>query len=244
MVVTGTLLLWAAGSLYSAYLGAAYRGEIGYDYTNVMQGTRHWLETGRLYWPHQLAGSYSNSGLVMLYPPIALYLFVPFNVLPTGRWGGIPIGIVLWHLVACRPRWWSWPIIAACAGTIPPASVIVYGNTDMWTAAVVALACRWPGSAAALVLKPSLLPLGMLWVRRRSFWVGCAFLAVLSIPLGGLWLDWIRAMRNFDVHPFYSWPVVLIVAIPLVAWLARTRTRAPAGRIASMTFGLSGAPRP
>lgn len=237
MVATGTLLLWAVSVFYSAYLGAFQRGEIGYDYTNVMQGTQHWLESGQLYWPRQLEGPYDNSGLVMLYPPIALYLFVPFMYLPSGLWWGIPIGIVLWHLIRCRPGWWSWPILAACAGAVPPASVIVYGNTDMWTAAVVAVACRWPVFGATLAFKPTLLPLGVLWARRRSFWIGVGVVAMLSVPLGGLWLDWLRAIRNFPVHPFYSWPVALIVLIPLVAWLARTRPGPAAEQAPVMTFG-------
>jgi hypothetical protein len=218
------LLLWAFSSLYSAYLGASQRGEIGYDYANVMQGTQHWVDTGQLYWARQLEGPYDNSGLVMLYPPIALYLFVPFLVIPSALWWGIPLGILLWHLIRSRPGWWSWPILAACAGTIPASSVIVYGNTDMWTAAVVALACRWPGLGAALAFKPTLLPLGILWLRRRAFWAGVVVVLLLCLPLGGLWIDWFRAVRNFPVNPLYSWPVIFIVAIPLVAWFARTPT--------------------
>jgi hypothetical protein len=87
---------------------------------------------------------------------------------------------------------------------------------------VVALACRWPGLGAALAFKPTLLPLGILWLRRRAFWAGVVVVLLLCLPLGGLWIDWFRAVRNFPVNPLYSWPVIFIVAIPLVAWFART----------------------
>ena len=59
-----------------------------------MDITRNWVDTGEFYLPHQLAGPYQVQTLVdVLYPPIALYLFVPFLVLPAVLWWAIPMSV-------------------------------------------------------------------------------------------------------------------------------------------------------
>ena len=101
-----------------------------------------WLSTGEVCIQAQLSGTYPVAGTVMLYPPFALYLFAQMSLLPRGPLVGHS---ARGHRVACvdvAPKWWAWPILAGMAATVPAAASLVYGNTEMWTAAAVAIACR------------------------------------------------------------------------------------------------------
>lgn len=73
------------------------------DYGYYMDITRRWLGGGPFYEPWQLTGPYqftpgapvpghANSGA--FYPPVALWLFAPFTVLPPVLWWAIPLGCV------------------------------------------------------------------------------------------------------------------------------------------------------
>ena len=55
-----------------------------------------------------------------------------------------------------------------------------------------------------------------------------AGLTVLSLVLLPLWIDYVRVLLNGRgpyATPLYSWKDLALVAVPLVAWLARTRGR-------------------
>ena len=75
--------------------------------------------------------------MVNLYPPTALYLFVPASLLPRVLWWVVPLAIIGWSLYRLRPAWWAWPSIAlACIVPLNGPSVpvaLVYGNTLLWT---------------------------------------------------------------------------------------------------------------
>ena len=47
-----------------------------------------------------------------LHPPIALYLFAPFTILPLALWWAIPLTAIGYCIVSWRPAMWSWPILA------------------------------------------------------------------------------------------------------------------------------------
>jgi hypothetical protein len=226
--LTFVLLSWAALIWYAVISGSVRRGEVAWDLGLYVRVAEHWLATGQAYYPVQYAGTYTNAGDVNLYPPLALYLFVPFTVLPAVLWWAVPVTIYVATLAHFRPAWWAWPYLAFVVGTVAFASAIVHGNSGMWTLAVLCLAMRWPVGGAALALKPTELLFALPLIRRRGFWVGLGAVALLALPLGGLWLDWATALANYRgetvLYAMQGWSVTIA---PWVVMLAATRR--PAG---------------
>ncbi len=77
----------AAGALGGGVVrgGLGGRGALtamGTDYRTYMDATRVWLPGGSFYPAYELAGPYQIELGAVLYPPVALLLFVPFTVLP------------------------------------------------------------------------------------------------------------------------------------------------------------------
>ena len=103
-----SLIILASGGLYWATFAGTpglFERYVGIDYRLYMDATSHWLSTGAFYAPWQATGSYplvDQQGFAtgaILYPPVALYLFVPFTLLPplfglAGRTVHISIGEV------------------------------------------------------------------------------------------------------------------------------------------------------
>ena len=58
------------------------------DFDLYMAATRSWLSGLGFYHPYQLSGPYEITPGDILYPPVALLLFVPFTVLPAAVVGG------------------------------------------------------------------------------------------------------------------------------------------------------------
>ena len=225
MTATGVLLLWAVIQTAAIYRGATVRGEVGWDAGLYAAVGTHFLETGRAYFPIQSA-PYSAEGIVNLYPPTALYLFVPATLLPRALWWVVPLFIIAWSLHRLRPAWWAWPFMAfACVLPISAPAVpvgLVYGNTLLWTVAALFVAAAWrPGYAWTLVFKPTDILLGLPFALRswRGFGVALAMSAIL-LPL---WFDWVVAMQNLygssPLRGLASWPAL---TIPFIAWISRS----------------------
>ena len=100
-------------------------------------------------------------------------------------------------------------------------TAFLFGNTDMWMAAAVAGGIRWGWPAALLVIKPTFLPLALVGVRRREFWFAMAAVAIVSIPMAALWLDYVHALRNVTIDAEYSLGSIPLVLSHLVAWMLR-----------------------
>ena len=66
---------------------------VGTDYQIYMDAARRWLDGGSYFLPRQLGGSYDIQSGDVLYPPVALWLFVPFTMLPPVVWWITPVGI-------------------------------------------------------------------------------------------------------------------------------------------------------
>jgi hypothetical protein len=195
-------------------------GYAGIDYSLYMNIARRWLEGGPLFETYQLAGPYPVGGA--LYPPVALYLFVPFTFLPAVLWWAVPLGITGWALWRVRPAAWTWPLIAMCVAFPTTGLKILTGNPVMWVLAAVALGTVWSWPFVLAIVKPSLLPFALLGARSRSWWVALGVLALVSLPLGGLWLDWVHATLNAQgAGLFYSWQEVPMLLVPVVAALGR-----------------------
>jgi hypothetical protein len=222
-----TLMLAAAGIIeLRAALSEIGVGIIGLDIGHYLDGTRRWLETGSPYLPDEVRGRFDFAPLTFLHPPIALYLFLPFLFLPTVLWWAIPLGIVGWSIASWRPAAWSWPILVGGLVFSRFHVPLIVGNTDLWVWAGVAAGLRFGWPALVVVVKPSLGPLVLAGARHRSWWIGAAVVAAACIPFGSLWLDWLAVIRNSPAGLAYSVASLPWLAVPIVAWLARSK---PAG---------------
>jgi len=221
-------LAYAVAQFAFAWSAVSRIGMIGYDADLYFGFAQRWLATGEYYAPVQLAGPYPPLGQVMLYPPISLYLFLPMSFVPRVMWWAIPLAILSWHLWQSRPAWWTWPFLAIAATLVPTTAKLIFGNSDLWAAAAVALACRWPAASVTLIAKPSLFPIALLFARHERWWLGLAIAGFLSVPFGALWVDWFAAYRNVEgptlLYSLYALP---FVTWPILAWVGRTTHRAP-----------------
>ena len=202
----------------------------GVDRDLYLGVTRRWLDGGPYFEPYQIAGPYEIRAGDVLYPPVALLLFLPFAL------GGL-VGAVAWFVLpligtaACvawlRPRPVVWPLLALCAANPTTLLKTWTGNPVIWSMLAVALATigpRWRATAPLALLKPSLAPFALFGANRRSWWIGLAVLIVLSLPFGALWLDWVGSVANSRGGGLlYSALEVPILLLPLVAWFGRTR---------------------
>jgi hypothetical protein len=195
----------------------------GMDYEFYRAVGERWLADGSYYLPHQLAGPHDVALMVdVLYPPSALFLFVPFVWLPAVLWWAVPIGVIGYALYRWRPSPLGWLAILLLLMWPGSMSVLVYGNTNLWVAAAVAGGLLWGWPAVLLVLKPSLLPLALVGVRHRSFWVAAVVMgafALLTLPLHLDYLTITRDVRGVGLS-YVLWGLP-IVAVPLVAWWSR-----------------------
>ena len=222
VAVTVVALLELAANLW--YVLPPGDSFLGMDYAFYRDVAHRWVETGAYYLPHQLSGPYTATLMVdNLYPPIALLLFVPFLVLPTVLWWLIPFAVLTWFIVWARPSPVAWPLLALVLIWPRTQTAVLFGNTDLWIAAAVAGGIRWGWPAVLVVIKPTFLILAAVGVRRRSFWLAAGTLAVASIPMAALWLDYVVAMRNMTISADYSVGSIPLVVAPLVAWALRTR---------------------
>lgn len=212
------LALMAGGRLGSEYGGT--------DIHQYLDATRRWIASGSPYLPSEVLGPFDFASQTYLHPPLGLYLFAPFTVLPLVLWWAIPIAIVCLVVVSWRPDRWAWPLIALCLlWPRSPASLVV-GNTDMWVAAALALGLRsgWP--AVLVAVKPSFAPLMLAGAGARSWWIALAIVGLAAVPFGDLWLEWLAVISNAPADVTYSVLSLPLVLVPVIAWLRRTRRRA------------------
>ena len=203
-------------------LGA--QNALGADLAFFQDISRHWLNTGEFYQQRQLTGPYVVETLVdVLYPPIALYWFLPFLWLPPVIWWAIPIAMFGLSIARMRPAAWAWPLILLGVAWPQSASQLLYGNTNMWIAAFIAagLAFGWP--SVLVLAKPSLAPFALIGIRRRRWWLALGVLVLASIPFGSLWIDYATAMRNSSLEAWHALITLPLMLSPVWAWLARTR---------------------
>lgn len=200
------------------------------DYRLYMDATRSWLTSGTFYPAHQLAGPYPILDGDILYPPVALALFVPFLAFPPFLWWAIPVlgtaAMIAWH----RPGPIAWPLMAICLAWEPTQIHLLSGNPGLWAMFAVALATRWPFAGPFVLLKPSLAPFALVGITHRSWWLGLAVFALLCLAFLPMWPDWVDVMRNGVNRSglLYSWQYAPMMLLPLIAsWFSR-RAGAPA----------------
>ncbi|MGH2393648.1 MAG: hypothetical protein ACRDGH_09160 [Candidatus Limnocylindria bacterium] len=197
---------------------------IGTDLDYYRFVAERWLTTGVYYTDQQLAGPYVVQTQVHnLYPPHALYLFVPFLYLPDVLWWVLPLGLVAYVVWWCRPVAWSWPLLLFILVLPKSPAQILFGNTDMWIAAFVAGGVRWSWPAVLMTFKPSLGFFAVIGIRSRSWWIALAVLTVASAPLIGTWLQYPTITLNSSAQLAYSLSNLPFHFLPVVAWAVSTR---------------------
>lgn len=184
-----------------------------------------WLADGSYYLPNQLAGPYGITALQeVLYPPNSLLVFVPLALVPWPLWWIIPIGVTLYVVRKLDPAPWTWVVMLVLLAYPRAIGAFLFGNSDMWAMAGIAAALLWGWPAVLLALKPTLAPLALLGVRRRSWWVAGVALGLASLAMLPLWFDYLTAMRNVYGSLDYSVGSLPLMAIPVVAWAGRRRS--------------------
>jgi len=209
----------------------------GVDFALYRDVAARWLAGGPYFEPYQVAGPYEIAAGDVLYPPVALYLFVPFAVLPAAAawvlWWAVPIGATVWAVRWLRPRPEVWPLLAFCVAWPTTLLKTWTGNPVIWAVAALALGTRFAWPSVFVLLKTSLFPFALFGANRRSWWVALAALVAISLPFGALWVDWVASIVNSrGGGVLYSALEIPMLLIPLIAW---------AGRSAS---AISAAPRP
>ena len=177
----------------------------GIDYSTYMEATRRALSGGGFYASWQFNPAQPDPSLrSVLYPPLALLVFVPMSFLPPIAWWVVPVGTiayVAWN--QCRTPWQRVALLAAIASP-PDLTALITGNGTLWVAAAVVAANRWAWPSAFIVLKPTFAPWAIIGVRSRSWWVALGGLVVVSLALLPMWLDWLRVMEAWYASPGWS----------------------------------------
>lgn len=220
-VVILAVAAWETVLLYGIIDG---QHAIGTDLHYYQFVAQRWLDTGVFYTDRQLAGPYEVQTLVdNLYPPHALYLFVPFLILPDPLWWILPLGLIAYVVWWCRPVAWMWPVLALIVLFPKTPGQILFGNTDMWVAAAIAAGVRWAWPSVLVTFKPSLAFFAILGIRSRSWWIAAVLLGLASLPFIGLWLDYPTTMANSSAKFWYSFGNMPFFVLPIVASLGSSR---------------------
>jgi hypothetical protein len=196
---------------------------LGIDHEQVMISVRHWLGTGELYRPEQIAGPFDladGTGPPM-YPPTAFALMVPFAFLPAIVWWIVPALLIGYALAKHRPAPWTWPLMALCLAFPRSLEMILFGQPSMWIAALVAAGTIWGWPAALVVLKPTLAPFALIGIRHRSWWIAGVILGLASLALLPYWIEYLTVAWNARTDLLYSIRDVPLILIPVIAWAAR-----------------------
>jgi hypothetical protein len=234
-VVTRTIaLFWIAIAVCVAFVlvdlldlaanSATLHGQVGVDYRLYVDTATRWLSAGTYFQPYQLAGPYGISAGDILYPPVALLLFVPFTFMPAILWWLLPLAAVAWSLIELQPRRLAWPFLAACVTWPTTPLKILTGNPVIWAVAALALGVVYAWPSVLVLIKPSLFPLALFGAWTRRWWVALAVFLAVCLPFGSLWIDWIHSVLNSQGGGIaYSSLEIPMLAFPIVAWLGRTR---------------------
>lgn len=227
----GPVLLLVTGAMAAyAWLEAALRWQElgtfpGSDVRFYLEATQRWLNGGGFYEAHELAGPFILSPLEVLYPPTTILLYIPFLYLPLVLWWLIPLAVTARVVVSYRPTAFAWGVIMLALWVPNTIALVIAGNPVIWALMAVALAVRyhWPG--AFLVLKPTVAPLALLWIRNRSWWIALGGIVLVSLAFLPMWFDYVKVLANARdprvgsvLHSIGDVPMLLI---PIVAYYGR-----------------------
>jgi len=200
------------------------REQWGTDLTLYLGATQRFLGGGTFYLERQLHGPYNGQPGDLFYPPPAVLLFAPFEVLPIILWWCVPLSVIFYAIWRWRPSRLGWLAVGLALWWPRTAQLIVDGNPSMWVAAFLAGAFLWGWPGPLILLKPSLAPLAVVGWNTRGWWlclVGFGLVSLLMLPL---WIDYIHVISDGHLDLSYSLHDLPLVLLPLAAWLSRTRT--------------------
>jgi hypothetical protein len=208
------------------YLYAATYLNPGVDYDTLMGATHRFLAGGGFYNADQLAGPWIYHqgepafAAPIMYPPDALFLFVPFAYLPGFLWWAGPVAIVGWALWRLRPHPAAWLAIVLLLGVPQSREGIIWGNPVMWMVAFEAAGFVIGWAGVLVLLKPTLAPFALAGFPRRRWLLALALLCVSNLALLPMWADWLTVLRySSNLGPGFSLYQFPLMAVPLVAWL-------------------------
>ncbi len=194
--------------------------QIGMDYRFFRDIGARWLADGSFYLPRQLAGPYTATTMVdVLYPPVALFLFIPATLLPAALWWFLPAAILTYAVASWRPAPWAWLAIAIVCLDPSVGMAWLLGSSSIWMAAITAATLRWRWPAVFLAIKPFLLPLGLPVAQQRLVWAAGSAVGIVSLAMLPLWADYVTAMRNASIDPLWAARDIPVVLLPVIARL-------------------------
>jgi hypothetical protein len=227
IVLTVALVLWL---LVVATQWSWITGSFAVDYRIYMDAVDRWMSGGGWYQDRQLHGPYEIALGDVLYPPVLLYLLVPFRFIGPALWSLIPAIVLTVAVLRHRPGAWAVAVIGGCLlWPVTPAKFI-FGNPVIWAAAAVAAGTglRWP--SALVLIKPTIAPFALFGIRSRGWWIVVGVLAVLSLPFLADTLRYPQVLLDARTNPIdgrggplYSLQEYPLMAIPLIAWAGRRR---------------------
>ncbi len=228
-----TVVAWAAVAVVAMLLvvdvldvvanSSTLRSQVGVDYRLYMDAATSWLNGGPFFQSYQLAGPYPISAGDVLYPPVALILFVPFTFLPALLWWMLPAVAVAWCLFRLRPTRLAWLWIAVCALWPTTPLKALTGNPVIWAVAAMALGVLYYWPSVIVLIKPSLFPFAFFGANRRAWLLAVGVFVLACLPFGSLWIEWIRSLVNSQGGGLaYSVLEAPMLALPIVAWAGRT----------------------
>jgi hypothetical protein len=233
LILTLVLLSLAAVELGIGLVGPSnWRVAIGMDLDFYAQAAARLFSGGDWYVDRQLHGPYQIVPFVdVLYPPAAAWIFAPFIVLPVGVLLALAIGTIAWLIRDWRPAPWTWPLMALCL--LWPLTLLksISGNSSLLVMMALGLGLRFGWPSAMILLKPSFLPMALIGVRTRGWWITAGVLAIASLPFLADTLRYPQVIldsRSAD-GVLYSLNDLPTMLIPAIAWAGRQRRSASEG---------------
>lgn len=222
--LAGLLLVAFAVESIVLFRAIGEQGAIGTDLDFFRGVAQRWLDTGVYYTDRELSGPFSVQTQVdNIYPPSALFLFVPFVVLPAVLWWVVPLGLIAYVVWWCRPVAWALPLLALLIAYPKTPAVILYGNSDIWAVGFAAAGVRWAWPSVLVSFKPSIGFLAIPGIATRRWWVAAAVLAVANVPLVELWLDYPTVLLHSDANLGRALSDLPLFVLPIAAWLTSSR---------------------
>ena len=177
----------AAGDHWSLVVPRPLEQPFGVDFLLYRDAAARWLAGGSYFEPYQLAGPYPITAGDVLYPPVALWLFVPFTVLPAVLWWAVPIGVTAWAVWRLRPEPAWWPLIALCVAWPTTLLKTWTGNPVIWSVTALSFGVIYWWPSVFVLIKPSLFPFALFGANRRSWWIALAVFVAMCLPFGAMW---------------------------------------------------------
>jgi hypothetical protein len=225
LAATGVILGLAVAVFVQVWSSDSDAGNIGEDFNFYVSLGRRWLDSGVMYGARQLTGQpyHIEINVDNLYPPPVILFFAAFVYLPWVTWYLVPIGLVAYAIWRLRPAAWAWPLMAFCVLWPRTQGSFVVGNSDLWSAGLVAAGTIWGWPSVLGLFKPAFAPVVLIGFWRRSWWIALAAVGVLSVPFLAYWQQYVVVATNWEAPITRSLPNVPILFIPIFAWLGRTR---------------------